>query len=579
MYALATLNLSLVHPSSQSTLTARQPTLMEPPVAAVSTDMSLSRDVDSSAYKIATIDLSLIHPSDGPLMQAAAVSDDSVSDSAVEISRDRRLSMESDTSSKRQARSSPPVEPVSGHSRQESELSVSSFGSILYAGVSDPFGYKYGDVSELPSMVSTSKVSLGHGHSDSMASIPSISSYGQIIKGGHRNPFGYAASFRTTHTCDISGDFDESPVTLPDDVVGPNSRESVHRHKAHKSTDSDQSAFYFRSKEPPPPLPLPPLPETYHAHKRDESTTSLAPPVSLHNSSFRRHTRNRASNDSGSSIAHAYSNYGANGGRAIWAKHQSDTSVDSFSSDFSVGAVARPGLGDKMFSSAANYRGAPLTSILASPSASDVDTSEDQDHCDNPDSIMGPRRSSGDSDTFLKPTDASDASIFGAQVPQSASSRGLLFNENMGDLRRPLSVFSSTSVSSSANGRDDDTMISMLGGGHVSRKTVVETFSASPCFKSKPRKKRPAFQVKVDHATGRSIPLSQQKSSNPCDQNTSLAQQPSSTFGKSRMALASQGLLERRSLEDTVLSGDGSDNSSMGTLFRNFSITLQPIHY
>jgi serine/arginine repetitive matrix protein 2 len=584
MYALATLNLSLVHPSSQSTLTARQPTLMEPPVTATSMDVSLSRDVDSSAYKIATIDLSLIHPSDGPRAQVSAASDDSairegsVSDSAIEVSRDRRLSMESDTGSKRRTRSSPSyVEPANGHSRQESEISVSSFGSILYGGVSDPFGYKYGEVSELPSVANTSKASLQHGHNDSIASIPSISSYGQIIKGGHRNPFGYAASFKTTHSHDASGDFDNSAATYPDNSVGPNSQESVRRHKAHKSTDSDHSTFYFRSKEPPPPLPLPPLPETYNAHKRDESTTSLAPPVSLHNS-FRRHTRSRASNDSGSSIAHAYSNYGANGGRAIWAKHQSDASVDSLSSDFSAVAVARPGLGDKMFSSAANYRGAPLTSILASPNASDVDTSEDQEHFNKSDSMMDPHRLSSDSDAFLKPSDASDASIFRDQVPQSASSRGLLFSENVGNQRRPLSAFSSTSMSSSANGRDDDTMISMLGGGHVSRKAVVESFSASPCFKSKPRKKRPTFQVKLDHATSRSTALSQQEPSDSCNQNNLLASQPSSTFGKRRMALASQGLLERHSLEDTVLSGDGSDNSSMGTLFRNFPAVLQPVH-
>jgi hypothetical protein len=52
-------------------------------------------------------------------------------------------------------------------------------------------------------------------------------------------------------------------------------------------------------------------------HSVCTSVTNPSHLVSLHNSSFRRHTRNRASNDSGSSIAHAYSNYGANGGRAV----------------------------------------------------------------------------------------------------------------------------------------------------------------------------------------------------------------------------------------------------------------------
>ena len=493
-------------------ITASSAPVDPPAVRGASPDISLMRDIDSSAYKIATIYLSLIHASDGRPSQTAAtldhaaiqessVSDSAVDMSAIEVARDRRLSVESDTSSKRHARSPLyQVESTHSHSRHESELSVSSFGSILYGGVSDPFGYKYDDVSELPSTTNSSKPSFGHGHSDSIASIPSISSYGQIIKGGQRNPFGYAASFRTTHTRDTSGDFDNSAGSYPDDSAEPNSRERVHRHKAHKSTDSDRSTFYFRCKEPPPPLPLPPLPESYSTHKRDESVTSLGPPVSLHNSSFRRHTRNRASNDSGSSIAHAYSNYGANGGRAVWAKHHSDTSVDSISSNFSAAGVARPGLGDKMFSNAANYCGAPLTSILASPSASGVNMSEDRDQYNKSDSMTDHRRSSGDSDSFLKPSDVSDASIFGAQVPKPASSRGLLFGENVGNQSRPLSVFSSTNISSSANVRDDDTMISMLGGGRVSRKAVDETFSASPCFKSKPRKKRPDFHAKVDPA-------------------------------------------------------------------------------
>ena len=151
----------------------------------------------------------------------------------------RRLS---DTSSQHDVASSPSyVEPSNSHSREESELSLSSFGSILYGGVSDPFGYKYDDVSEL-SLVNCSKPSFGHGHSDSAASIPSISSYGQVIKGGRRNPF--ASSFRTTHTRDVSSDFDD-PVEL-------NSVESIRRHEAYKLTDSDHKELPTSSSAPPP---------------------------------------------------------------------------------------------------------------------------------------------------------------------------------------------------------------------------------------------------------------------------------------------------------------------------------------
>jgi len=52
-----------------------------------------------------------------------------------------------------------------------------------------------------------------------------------------------------------------------------------------------------------------------------------------------------------------------------------------------------------MFSSAANHCGAPLTSILASLSASDAEMFEGRD------SMIDHRRPSGGSDSFLKPGD------------------------------------------------------------------------------------------------------------------------------------------------------------------------------
>jgi hypothetical protein len=76
--------------------------------------------------------------------------------------------------------------------------------------------------------------------------------------------------------------------------------------------------------------------------------------------------------------------------------------------------------------------------------------------------VMDPRQLSSDSNALLKPSDASNASIFGAQVPQSASSCGLCFGKNAGDQCQPLSVFSSISISLSADGRDDVMMISIL---------------------------------------------------------------------------------------------------------------------
>ena len=50
------------------------------------------------------------------------------------------------------------------------------------------------------------------------------------------------------------------------------------------------------------------------------SNMSLGPRVSLHNDSYCWHQCNWSSNDSGSSIAHAYSVFGVNSGHTIWVQ-------------------------------------------------------------------------------------------------------------------------------------------------------------------------------------------------------------------------------------------------------------------
>ena len=544
MYALAALNLSLVHPSSQNSLTVRVPpvqqTLEEP------SGTRQASDPDGSVCRIANIDLSLIHPSDASCGGGESVGepDSQVAEASATSSflpRSPSVSMASDSDSKRNTRLSMVKSvPSNGHSREESMLSISSLGSIINSGVSDPFGYRE-DVSRPPQIPLPPAPSRSHGYSDSTASIPSMSSLGRVIKPGNRNPFGYAMT-DGSHTRSISQTTDFSLCV--DDSSLPE-REA----KSRKSNDSEKSQFYFQSK--PPPLPV--LPPAIRGHVRDDSimsNTSLGPPVSLHNASYRRHQRNRSSNDSGSSIAHAYSVFGANGGRAIWAQHQSDVSLDSFVSDSSMPRIERPGLGDKMLDSAADYRGMPLTSITASPSASEADDlpsyalqssfESTQDGRSDSDSLFG---------QSAEPS-LSEESVFGAQAKHS---KGNLFGSNTANSRiRPLSVFSVASATSSA--REDDTMISMLGGGHVSCKLLGESFTSSPAFKAK--KKRPAFQVKVDCDS----------SSQPSMDKPSLASQPSSKFGSERMAKVNQGVFERRSLEGGALSAtaEGSDASMNG---------------
>ena len=54
-------------------------------------------------------------------------------------------------------------------------------------------------------------------------------------------------------------------------------------------------------------------------------------------------------------MAQSYAMCGVNGGRAAWAKHCPDFSVDSILSDFSGARLGRPGLGDKMLKSAFDH--------------------------------------------------------------------------------------------------------------------------------------------------------------------------------------------------------------------------------
>ena len=92
---------------------------------------------------------------------------------------------------------------------------------------------------------------------------------------------------------------------------------------------------------------------------------SIAPPISLYNRSFGVHRRSD-SNTSVSSVAPSYALYITNGGRAAWARHHQDVSVDSVQSDFLATHLGRPGIGDKMFDTAAD-QGMPLTLISTSP--------------------------------------------------------------------------------------------------------------------------------------------------------------------------------------------------------------------
>src|SRR5258708_7950249 len=359
MCALAASNLPLVHPSSQNTLTLQDPPVQQ--TLNIFPNVSPGRNPDGSVCGVADMNLSLIHPSDASRGDreylGLAREPDSLmveSSSMSRFPRSPSVSMEFDAESKRDVQLSMEKSLQSNeHSHEDSMMSISSVGSIINSGTSDPFGYR-DEVSGPPQIPLPPAPSQGPDHSDSNISFLSMSSLGRIIRPGKHNPFGYATTDDShtslSQTMDLALCVDDS--NLPEQKT-----------KSRESSDPEKSK--------PPSL----LPPTVHGHFRDDSAmsiTSLGPPVSFHNASYRRHQRNRSSNDSGGSVTHPYNVFGANRGRAKSAKHQSDASIDSFASDSSMPRFERPGLGDKMLDSAADYRGIPLTSISASPGASEM---------------------------------------------------------------------------------------------------------------------------------------------------------------------------------------------------------------
>jgi hypothetical protein len=174
----------------------------------------------------------------------------------------------------------------------------------------------------------------------------------------------------------------------------------------------------------------------------------------MYNRSFGAHRRND-SNTSTSSLAHSYAMFGANGGRAAWARHRQDASMDSVMSDFSAARLGRPGLGDKMFETAADH-GMPLTSISASPPES-LAPEQLRNHSSF-DSILDDDRRSSMNDSLFDKTgnrsSMSSDSVFGYDDHHPPQGH-LLPSMHL----RPLSAFTVNSVHSPM--KEDDTMISV----------------------------------------------------------------------------------------------------------------------
>ncbi|KAF5312056.1 hypothetical protein D9619_003769 [Psilocybe cf. subviscida] len=387
-----------------------------------------------------------------------------------------------------------------------------------------------------------------HRKHESTFSIASVSSYGHVISAGSIDPFDYAeldALSEENMTMEVSSASFSMEVedTFANRACGP--------LRLRKRVDSDASSFYFRSGPAP----------RGGGHRRRESNmsvTSVAPPISLYNNSraFTGHGHRRT--DSNAS------------GIAGWAaRHRRDMSTDSMMSDFSsmmgnMQQLGRPGVGDKMFGerrgmgmdSADNtMEHGALSAISASPpESSGAHRTFEHDEVTGYDSIMDAdgsdvRYSNEYSDSIIERTGydryrdsmASDM-VFEADYAQRF---------DQGKLQAPIrfqlpNVGDRTSVHSPI--KEDDTMISMLGGGHVRRRSMEMSPSTGV-----EKRKRAAI------AFGKHQVIEESPKKARIMEKPSIASTASFQFGGDRMIKAQRGLLERQSLEESCLIADGEE--------------------
>ncbi|KAG6810305.1 hypothetical protein H0H92_012482 [Tricholoma furcatifolium] len=554
-----------------------------------------------------------------------------------------RLNSDSSVRSRRRSRASGMFQYR--HSRHSSGVSFAGFDS--FDEVRRGFEFSGDQSFYPPASATTSGARRGYVSRQppearfSMMSFASVSSYGKAHDYGLQDPFDYGLpSLRERPSSEEYSDIDMS-MSVEDTF-------SFLDHQPRRRVASDASSFYFRAPAPAPglapafvPGPSAP-PSSFNFNQRRESGISVAspsfnfaPPVSFFNRSFGARPRND-STSSVQSMVLSYAANGASGGRAAWARHQrQEPSVDSVNSDFSVMRLGRPGIGDKMFDRTSDsfdrsFLGRPglgdkmfdrmsesfdrSFSAMVSPRESVVDPDEHRysgrGRIDNSD-----HRSSFDFDSILdgeRPvseivedslfdrteertaSSTSDTAFFGAADDHSQVLRhGLPVPPKY----RPLSVLSLEVPPSPP--REDDTMISMLGGGHVRRKSV----DASPCPRIEKRKYSAVdrgFNAPKEHretpskariveklsiaSTSSSLTLSGERIAKarivekPSIASTSssstlnaermvkarIVEKPSiastsssSTFGGERMIKARRGLLDQQ--EDSCLVADGED--------------------
>lgn len=377
---------------------------------------------------------------------------------------------------------------------------------------------------------------------DSMISIASVSSYGRVINPGVKDPFDYGYQSRPA-SCDMSAFVTMS--TSIDDTFS-----FIRRGRRRKRVDSDASSFYFRA----PGTSR--IPRPLKSQFRDSiiSTTSIAPPVSIYNRSFGAH-RGIDSGSGAGSGAHGYAAFGlAGGNRSSWApSHRRELSADSVMSDISTRAP-RPTLGDKMLDSRHDYC-VPLTSITASPAESVLsDDSYQRLRCRGSfDSIMDDERPSYSRDSIMDHSNRRTSSTFESAFSQDGSHSLSQFRINDGPA---LSLFSAEGDSADPK-REDDTMISMIGGGRVRRRSMSSFVEGSPIFARVGKRKNAVTRGQQGHV------VQQREEVVESPSTTQKVKRSPSGLGEERMMSARQGLFSRDSLEEHCLCADGVDTSFM----------------
>lgn len=339
------------------------------------------------------------------------------------------------------------------HQRNSSALSFAGFDSFVEVRR----GFEFHD--HRPGFYPPSAAVPRHMKHESLLSIASVSSYGHILNAGSSDPFDYGSLMPLPSLKErpSSDDFSFSMSSTVDDTFS-----FIHRQPRRKRVDSDGSSFYFRASLH---SQVHPYHRSHRRHESSASASSFGPPVSRYNRSSVHHRRGDSST-SISSVAQSYAMCGASGGRAAWAKHRSEFSVDSVISDYSAAHLARPGLGDKMLDSAFD-RGMPLTAISASPPESLGGSVRSQQVPSEVHEIRTSHDSVLDIRNEMQKTTTEDSLFDSTESRTSVSSSdSAFFVEDSIECRdvdlphyRPISSMSIASLHDPA--REDDTMITV----------------------------------------------------------------------------------------------------------------------